>query len=317
MTTRTSVTHPIRVNPLVFKKEKAGKVSLTFAPGKHGSSKGSGGRWERDLQLDLDRLVADWDIKTLVCLLGDPELDRLKIPTLIRDAQARGMVVHQLPISDGCVPPQDLESVRELVKVILASAAGGDNVVIHCRGGLGRAGTIGACVLVGDGMSAHEALVEVGRARPGAPENDQQKAFVARFADFMAGLVAVPARCSVKKLKFDALFKPRDSGWTLVEARPESHGPEGASTSQPLHDIRLGSEYSGCLHCKDKRVIACSTCQTFDCMGAARLNGEVEQLQCPGCPRVITVAKAGEGTPVVLKGSTVAGTSGERGRGRR
>lgn len=184
MPTRTSITHPIRVDWLTT--ATPGRVGLTFAPGKHGRSTYENGQWERDLAMDLDRLVSAFSVKTLVCLLEDHELVQLEIPTLVDDARARGLVVHRLPIQDAGVP-HDMEQVRTTVDLIRASAARGDNAIAHCMGGLGRAGTIGGCVLVASGMSPAEALADVARARgPNAPETDGQKAFVRRFAEFMA-----------------------------------------------------------------------------------------------------------------------------------
>ncbi len=64
----------------------------------------------------------------------------------------------------------------------IASAHG--CAIVHCMGGLGRAGTIGGCVLVAGGMSATHALADVARARgPNAPETEGQKAFVRRFSE--------------------------------------------------------------------------------------------------------------------------------------
>lgn len=55
-------------------------------------------------------------------------------------------------------------------------------VVIRCKGGLGRAGTIGACTLVELGMTADEALATVKRERgPRAPETRAQEGFVRQY----------------------------------------------------------------------------------------------------------------------------------------
>jgi ADP-ribosyl-[dinitrogen reductase] hydrolase len=208
MTIRTSSTHPIRVDWLTM--TTPGKVGLTFAPGKHAGSKGPGGRWERNLELDLDRLVAVFHAKALVCLLEDEELARARIPQLLEAARRRGIIVHRLPIPDGGVLP-DPGSVRDLVELVHATAAGGSNVVVHCMGGLGRAGTIGACVLVGEGMSAAAALEDVQRARgPRSPETAAQKAFVRRYAEQVASPTPAPPGPTV--LSDDATSGPSERG---------------------------------------------------------------------------------------------------------
>ena len=92
---KTSITHPIRVDWI--SENLPGKVGLTFAPGKQAAAKYEGGRWERDLAQDLDRLVQVYGMAMQVCLLEDHELARLKIPTLIEEAAKRGVQVVRLP----------------------------------------------------------------------------------------------------------------------------------------------------------------------------------------------------------------------------
>lgn len=51
-------------------------------------------------------------------------------------------------------------------------------MVVHCRGGLGRAGTVGARLLVELGVTPAEAIQRVRQARPGAIETRQQERYV-------------------------------------------------------------------------------------------------------------------------------------------
>ena len=52
------------------------------------------------------------------------------------------------------------------------------DVLIHCRGGLGRAGTIAARLLIELGTEPGEAIANVRAVRPGAIETDDQEEFV-------------------------------------------------------------------------------------------------------------------------------------------
>jgi ADP-ribosyl-[dinitrogen reductase] hydrolase len=54
----------------------------------------------------------------------------------------------------------------------------GGSILIHCRGGLGRSGSIAARLLVELGMDAQTAIDAVRHARPGAIETHEQELHV-------------------------------------------------------------------------------------------------------------------------------------------
>ena len=51
-------------------------------------------------------------------------------------------------------------------------------MLVHCRGGLGRAGTVGAILLVAMGESPDVAIRKVREVRPGAIETKDQEDYV-------------------------------------------------------------------------------------------------------------------------------------------
>lgn len=180
MNARTSLSDPIHVNWLP-QTGAPGRVGLTMAPGKHAFSK-HGAPWARDLAVDLAQLRHGEHADVLVCLLQQDEMQRLRIPTLLDAARALGLAVHHFPIRDGGVPPRS-HAVAPLVRAILDHTRGGERVVVHCQGGLGRAGTIGGCYLRACGVDADEALAILQRTRgPNCPENGAQRDFIRRFA---------------------------------------------------------------------------------------------------------------------------------------
>lgn len=176
---RTSQSSPLRV--ALLPTASSGQVGLTIAPGKRGPSM-SGPPWARDLPTDLDRLIEVFGTEVLVCLLQDEELQRLQIPDLVCQAQRRGLVVHRLPIPDGGVLPS-VEPVRQLVEVISQACTAGQNVTIHCAGGVGRAGTVAGCFLVHQGATAPEAIATLHERRSQrCPENSAQERFIEAYA---------------------------------------------------------------------------------------------------------------------------------------
>jgi len=176
---RTSISHPIRVDWVRRDiGDGRGRIGCTLAPGKKASSL-FGGSWDRDLAADLDRLRGECGVAMLISLIEDHELDLLHIPSLVEDAEGRGISIVRSPIIDTKTP--SLQQAGRLVQMALERARAGDAVVFHCRGGLGRAGTLASCCLIELGATAQVAIAEVRAARPGSVENADQEAFVAKF----------------------------------------------------------------------------------------------------------------------------------------
>ena len=173
----TSADSPLQVGWLVPER-----LGLTFAPGKWDPD-GKDKSWARDMSEDLDRLVRVHGAKTLVSLIKDYELELLRIPDLMTGCERVGLELIRFPIVDGEVPG-DIEEVRALVGTIVARVKAGGTVVVHCRGGLGRAGTIGGCALVGLGKTASAAFPILIAARgKSCPENESQRAFIRQFEE--------------------------------------------------------------------------------------------------------------------------------------
>ncbi len=178
--TRTSESDPLRVD---FVRSAIagtrGRIGMTFAPGKRAA--GIDGRWERELRADLDRLYDVYATAVLVSLLEPAELRLLGIQDLHERARDRGLRVLVFAIPDGGVPAS-MDDTVALVAQIVDAAAELYNVVIHCRGGLGRTGLVAACCVVALGHSPDEAMRAVRASRQGAIESASQERFVERFA---------------------------------------------------------------------------------------------------------------------------------------
>lgn len=177
---KTSESHPIRVDFLPPEARLGpGRVGLTFAPGKQ--AEGIDGLWRRDLETDLARLRSEYRADLLVSLCEPHELAEMKIANLYDRARAHGIEVAPYPCVDQGVPLSPA-LVAPLVDRIQHTSAEGRVVVIHCRGGLGRSGTIAACAITARGIGPDEAMWMVRVARKGAIENARQEEFVHEFS---------------------------------------------------------------------------------------------------------------------------------------
>ncbi|MFC3815038.1 cyclin-dependent kinase inhibitor 3 family protein [Lysobacter sp. GCM10012299] len=175
---RISHSHPLRIAELPV-GTSGGAIGVTFAPGKH-QANAMTGQWARDLDVDLVA-IRDWGATSLISLIEPWEFAELSITALPVRASAHGLRWHGLPITDGAAPDERLlEAWPSLSPVLVRELLSGKRVVVHCKGGLGRAGTV-ACMLLldcGAADSAEEAMYWVRTARPGAVETAAQEHFL-------------------------------------------------------------------------------------------------------------------------------------------
>lgn len=148
-----------------------GKVGITLLPGRRDLG--------RDLERDLTALRGE-RVARIVCLVPVDELASYGVGDLMERYAARGLRVHHSPMMDQGI--SSLEQTRAAVRFIDDGVIAGENVVVHCAGGLGRSGMTAACWLVAHGLSATAAIDEVRRVRsPRAVETSVQADFVASY----------------------------------------------------------------------------------------------------------------------------------------
>lgn len=91
-----------------------------------------------------------------------------------------GLFSIHIPIADMHPPTQ--AQIDQCLAAISKARANQVGVGLHCAAGLGRTGTMIACWLVHQGLSARDAVARVRRLRPGSVETDEQVEAVVEFA---------------------------------------------------------------------------------------------------------------------------------------
>ncbi len=195
---RTSSTDPLRIDRVSL-PDCAGEIGMTICPGKRDLYPLSGGdAWDRNLGDDLDT-IRKQQATTLITLLEHHEFRLLGVEDLEAGARKRGMSWVHLPIRDGDAPGRDLGRLWPGASEALhRELSRGALIVLHCRGGLGRTGTVAARLLMERGVAVEEAIHQVRKARPGAIETREQEDYLRslpRQADF-ANIVMQFARAA-------------------------------------------------------------------------------------------------------------------------
>lgn len=173
---RTSHTHALQI-ATVRPTPTSGRIGITFCPGKKQPDAISGA-WDRQLDIDLDA-IGDWGAVAVVTLTETHELHALGVPQLDAEVRARHMDWLHLPIVDVSVPSAEFEGRwAQVGEGLRARLRSGFDIVVHCKGGLGRAGLVAARLMVELGVPPKNAVGTLRAARPGAIETKAQLDFV-------------------------------------------------------------------------------------------------------------------------------------------
>ena len=166
-----SIEHQSYVEPLGIK----GKVILTSFLGLDANN-----IFQQNIFLNQLSNFVNLNCSTVVSLVEDSEFDQLCEKKLfVRNIYKHNLKWIHIPIADLKAPDHEFKKKWITTKTLLKNELlKGNNIVLHCKGGIGRSGTIAALILIEHGEENANAIKCVRKKRQGAIENELQEQFV-------------------------------------------------------------------------------------------------------------------------------------------
>ena len=120
---------------------------------------------------------------SITSFVEDKEFDKLcNKKQFIENIYKHNIKWYHLPISDLSAPESEFKHQWQTKKVLLKKELiEGKNILLHCWGGKGRAGTVAAILLIEFGEDNNEAIKIVRMRRKGAIESKTQEEFVFNY----------------------------------------------------------------------------------------------------------------------------------------
>jgi len=153
---------------------------MSIAPGKKDPN-GWHSAHHRDLDTDLTALYKQFPVDVWVALMETWEYPKYQIPDLFTKVEQRSSRVVHYPIVDIDVPV-DMPEFIGLIAHLAEDLKSGSNVLVHCKGGLGRTGLVVASILVHQRHSPKEAIEITRATRPGTIQTEAQEDWVYSYA---------------------------------------------------------------------------------------------------------------------------------------
>lgn len=87
------------------------------------------------------------------------------------------------PIIDRSVPTEKQTiQIKELAKNLEEKIHQNEKIIIHCRGGIGRAGMLCSAILIEQGYDTREAIEKISKARGlNLPDTEEQKNWIMKY----------------------------------------------------------------------------------------------------------------------------------------
>jgi protein tyrosine phosphatase len=159
---------PVSFRPLPLPPDVDGAVFLHSMPGYYGGW----ANFEDEFEL--------MPISSIVCLTSQTEIASKSPDYQVAMENTLKQAVHRFPIEEFSVP-DDVPAFIAFVQSIAEEIKGGQRVLIHCAGGIGRTGVFSICLLVTLGVDIECALDRT-RSAGAYPESKAQMDFVEGLA---------------------------------------------------------------------------------------------------------------------------------------
>jgi ADP-ribosyl-[dinitrogen reductase] hydrolase len=153
----------------------AGKIILTSFPGLIENT-----RFDISFFLKELKIFKDNNCSSITSFVEDSEFEKIcDKKNFVEQIYHNKLKWYHLPIRDLGAPNTEFKFKWETTKVLLKNELiEGKNIVLHCRGGKGRAGTVAALLLIDFGVKKEEAIQLVRSRRKGAIETKEQEEFI-------------------------------------------------------------------------------------------------------------------------------------------
>ena len=130
---------------------------------------------------DAMQRIKQAGIQTLVSMLEPHEADLLGLAEESRIAEEICLPFLNYPVPDTKVP-HDIAHFRAFVSGLADRLRSGESVGVHCRGCIGRATILAACILIHMGLKQMDAVVAVEAARGcTVPDNSEQLDWILHY----------------------------------------------------------------------------------------------------------------------------------------
>lgn len=132
------------------------------------------------LQQNLQTL-RDGGTDKILCLLEESESEELGLQAQELLTIEAGMEFQRFPIADFSVP--DFLDLQVQISRVHNELNEGKNLLVHCKGGIGRTGLICCCLMLSTGVSVPDAISVVTKQRgEQVPETPEQIDMLIRYA---------------------------------------------------------------------------------------------------------------------------------------